>query len=132
MHFLAQSLKLSLFANPNEDLHSLLQLNADELFSKYEQIITPTSANSDRIKLDTMIETLSDVKEKLRMQRKQNELYENQHHEMMAILKIPFEQKCFANILPAIKNLQESYTNLQEHELIEIDNYSNAQNQLSN
>ena len=46
---------------------------------------------------------------------------------MMEILKIPLENQFFANILPALKNLQESFTNLQEHELIEIDNYSNAQ-----
>ena len=39
---------------------------------------------------------------------------------MMEILKIPLENQCFAKILPALKNLQESFTNLQKHELIEI------------
>ena len=73
-----------------------------------------------------MIETLSEVKDKLRLQREQNELYEKQHIEIMNILKIPLENRCFSSILPALKNLQESFTNLQEHESIEIENYSKA------
>ena len=109
------------------NLHALLQLGADELLYKYEEFVTPTMTNSDRVEHDEMIETLSEVKEKLRLQKEQNQLYENQHHEMMKILKIPLENRCFAEILPALKNLQESFNNLQEHEKIEIDNYSSAQ-----
>ena len=54
-------------------------------------------------------------------------MYERQHSEIMNILKIPKESQCFANILPAVKDLQESFDNFQEHEKMEIENYSNAQ-----
>ena len=110
----------------NEDLDTLDLLDADKLISKYDQVMT-LSTNSDKIELDTMKETLSEVKHKLQLQKEQNVMYERQHNEIMNILKIPKESQCFANILPAVKNLQESYSSFQEHEKIEIESYSNAQ-----
>ena len=50
-----------------------------------------------------------------RLQKEQNKFHENQHNEMTEILKTPLENQCFAKILPALQNLQESFTNLQKH-----------------
>ena len=52
---------------------------------------------------------LNDVKNKLKLQSEQRELYEKQHCEMMKILNIPTKNQCFSNILPAIRELKESF-----------------------
>ena len=93
-------------SNPrNEDLDILLNLEVDELFNKYEKIITET--NSDRIKLEETTETLQDVKIKLNLQTEQRGIYEKQLSEIRAVLHIPAENCNFANILPVVKDLLE-------------------------
>ena len=76
-------------------------------------------------KYEETIETLSEVKTKLLLQRQQKELYEKQHIEMMEILNIPVENKGFATILHAIQHLKNSLGLMQEQ--AETNHYTNAQ-----
>ena len=54
----------------------------------------------------------------LKKETETRKAYEKQHREMMKLLNIPEEQRCFSNILPAIKQLKES--NCSMHEQIEV------------
>merc|ERR1739848_922423 len=84
---LATKVFLSDFSN--EDLDTLLNLNIEKLFEKYEQ--TMQAKTLDNVKLEETIETLNDVKTKLKLQMEQRELYEKQHGEMMEVLNISSE-----------------------------------------
>ena len=96
-----------LHSNPsNEDLDNLLSLEPEKLFKKYEQI-TKSGTNSDRIKLEETVETLQDVKNKLKFQTAQRGNYEKQLSEIREVLHLPDENCNFANILPYLKNLLE-------------------------
>ena len=113
--------------NPkSENLESLLKLEIEDLFSKYDQSVMVK--NSFEEKYEETIETLSEVKTKLQLQIQQKELYEKQHNEMMDILNIPLENRSFATILPAIKNLKNSLSLMQEQ--AETNHYTNAQTQI--
>ena len=76
-------------------------------------------------KYEETIETLSEVKTKLLLQRQQKELYEKHHTEMMEILNIPVENRGFATILQAIQHLKISLGLMQEQ--AETNHYTNAQ-----
>ena len=65
------------------------------------------------------------MKTKLLLQRQQKELYEKQHIEMMEILNIPVENRGFDTILPAIQDLKNSLSVMQEQ--AETNHYTNAQ-----
>ena len=71
----------------NENLETLLKLDIEKLFEKYEQIMKLKEPNNS--KLEETIETLNNVKSKLNIQINQREIYEKQHSEMMDILNIP-------------------------------------------
>ena len=75
-------------------------------------------------KYEETIETLSEVKTKLLLQRQQKELYEKQHIEMMEVLNIPVENKGFATILHAIQHLKNSLGLMREQAET---NHTNAQ-----
>ena len=114
-------------ANPKgENLESLLKLEIEDLFSKYDQGVMAKKSFKD--KYEETIETLSEVKTKLQLQMKQKELYEKQHGEMMDILNIPVENRSFASILPAIQHLKSSLSVIQEQ--AETNHYTNAQTQI--
>ena len=85
----------------NEDLDTLLSLEPDKLFKKYEQI------TSDRIKLEETTDTLQDVKNKLKLQTAKRGIYEKQLSEIRAVLHLSDENCNFANILPVVKELLE-------------------------
>ena len=76
-------------------------------------------------KYEETIETLSEVKTKLILQRQQKELYEKQHIKMMEILNIPVENRGFDTILTAIQDLKNSLSLMQEQ--AETNHYTNAQ-----
>ena len=109
-----------------ENLESLLKLEIEDLFSKYDQSIIVKNSYKD--KYEETIETLSEVKTKLQLQMQQKELYEKQHNEMMDILNIPEENRGFASILPAIQHLKSSLSVIQEQ--AETNHYTNAQTQI--
>ena len=109
-----------------ENLESLLKLEIEDLFSKYDQSIIVKNSYKD--KYEETIETLSEVKIKLQLQMQQKELYEKQHNEMMDILNIPEENRGFASILPAIQHLKSSLSVIQEQ--AETNHYTNAQTQI--
>ena len=88
-----------------EDLDNLLSLEPDQLFKKYEQIMKET--NSDRIKLEETTETLQDVKNKLKLQTEQREVYEKQLSKIRAVMHLPAENCNFANILSVVQDLLE-------------------------
>ena len=111
--------KIFLNDSANESLQSLLNLEICELFTKYEKITTVNNS-----KLQETIETLADVKTKLNLQIVKREAYEKQHTEIMALLNLPKENWCFANILQAIKSLKESNSEMRDE--IEADHYENA------
>ena len=88
-------------------------------------LILHNSFQSFKDKYEETIETLSEVKTKLILQRQQKELYEKQHIEMIEILDIPTENRSFATILPAIRDLKKSLSLMQEQ--AETNHYTNAQ-----
>ena len=91
-----------------EHLHNLLCLEPEELFKKYEEK-SKKKANSDRTKLEETAETLQDVKNKLKLQREQREIYEKQLNEIKEALHfpLPVENYTFANVLTIVKTLVE-------------------------
>ena len=105
-----------------ESLRSLLKLNGKELFSRYEQIMMDKNSDSK--------ETLIDIKNRLNIQNIKRKHYENGHNEIMDVLDIAQENRLFENILPGIKSLKESNSNMRmlllEQEQIEENTYSNA------
>ena len=125
---LKQLLATTIFlANPKgENLESLLKLEIEDLFSKYDQSVMVKKSFKD--KYEETIETLSEVKTKLQLQIQQNKLYEKQHNEMMDILNISAENRSFASILPAIQHLKSSLSVIQEQ--AETNHYTNAQTQI--
>ena len=114
--------KIFLSDTSNENLETLLMLDVEKLFEKYEKIVQAKSSENGN--LEETIETLNDVKTKLKLQIERRELYEKQHCEMMDILNIPTENRYFENILPAIRDLKES------HEQNETAHYANAESVL--
>ena len=92
----------------NEDLDNLLSLEPEELFKKYEEK-SMKKANSDRTKLEETKETLQDLKNKLKLQREQREIYEKQLNEIKEALHfpLPVENYTFANILTIVETLVE-------------------------
>ena len=113
--------KIFLANASDENLISLLNDDIEKLFEKYDQIVTSTK---DSEKLKEITETLADVKVKLLLQTKQRELYYKQLNEIMDFLNFSKNNRCFGDILPALKELKES-CELQEK--IETDHYSKAQ-----
>ena len=91
-----------------EHLRYLLSLEPEELFKKYEEN-SMNKANSDRTKLEETTETLQDVKNKLKLQREQREIYEKQLNEIKEALHfpLPVENYTFANVLTIVKTLVE-------------------------
>ena len=89
----------------NEDLDNLLSLEPENLFEKYKKIMKGT--DSDRIKVEEATETLQDVKNKLKLQSEQREIYEKQLSEIRAVLHLPAENCNFANLVPVLKDLLE-------------------------
>ena len=71
------------------------------------------------------METLSDIKIKLRLQVEQRELHEKEHGKILDILDIDREDRSFAMILPAIQKLKELHGRIQEQ--TETEHYTNAQ-----
>ena len=112
----------------NENLETLLKLDIEKLFEKYEQIMKLKEPNNS--KLEETIETLNNVKSKLNIQINQREIYEKQHREMMDILNIPPNNRSVPNIIHAIRDLKNTidkneinhYTNAQEI----LDHYQNS------
>ena len=101
----------------NEDLDNLLSLEPEKLFKKYEEKCKK-KANSDRTKLEETTETLQDVKNKLKLQREQREIYEKQLNEIKEALHFPFpvENYTFANVLTIVETLVE-LNELSEHSI---------------
>ena len=91
-----------------ENLDTLLDLDIESLFEKYEQTIqTNTSVN---INLEETLKTLNDVKTKLNLEKDQREKYEKYHFEMMDILNLCPENRSVPSILQAIRDLKEPTT----------------------
>merc|ERR1712061_128155 len=97
--------KIFWYDTTNENLENLLTLDTEKLFEKYDQIMQAKTSNN--IELEETIGTLNDVKTKLKLQIQQRELFEKQQSEIMDSLNIPTENRCFASILPAIRDLKE-------------------------
>ena len=115
---ITDQLVVKIFRATGDNLQSLMSLNPEELVSRYEQV-----TNSDKV--EEISENLADLKNKLNLQNIQKEAYEKQHLEIMEVLNIPEENRCFANILPSVIALKESLSKIQEQNEIEL--YSHAQ-----
>ena len=101
---LKQLLATKIFqTNPsNEDLIELLNLEIEELFERYDQIMRFNK--SDRFKVKEEVDcTVKD--KKLDLQILQRELYEKELYGIMDVLKMPSGDRNYTNILPMIKNL---------------------------
>ena len=114
--------KLFLFDPDNENLQALQNMEIEKLFSKYDQRLIVKDSFKD--KYEEAMETLSDVKIKLRLQVEQRELHEKQHGKVLDILDINREDRSFAMILPAIQKLKELH---DTQEQTETEHYTNAQ-----
>ena len=114
--------KLFLFDPDNENLQALQNMEIEKLFSKYDQRLIVKDPFKD--KYEEAIETLSDIKIKLRLQVEQRELHEKQHGKVLDILDINREDRSFAMILPAIQKLKELH---DTQEQTETEHYTNAQ-----
>ena len=106
----------------NENLETLQNLESEKLFEKYEQGMMVK--DSFKEKYEETIETLSEVKIKLKLKSEQNDLLEEKLNEIMDKLDIPGKNRSFAYILPAIENLKTHFSSEQE----ENEHYTNAQN----
>ena len=106
----------------NENLETLQTLESEKLFEKYEQGMMVK--DSFKEKYEETIETLSEVKTKLKLKSEQNDLLEEKLNEIMDKLDIPGKNRSFAYILPAIENLKTHFSSEQE----ENEHYTNAQN----
>jgi DNA primase len=101
---LKQLLATKIFqTNPsNEDLIALLNLEIEELFERYDQILRFNK--SDRFKVKEEVEcTVKD--KKLDLQILQRELYEKELDGIMDVLQMPSGDRNYTNILPMIKGL---------------------------
>ena len=109
----------------NEDLETLQTIEIEKLFLKYEK--ATMVKDSFKEKYEETRETLSNVKTKLKLKTEMNVLLENQLNEIMDILNIPGENRSFAYILPAIKNLvPQNCKNCVGLEQEETEHYTNA------
>jgi acetolactate synthase small subunit len=115
---ITNKLVVKIFNATGEDLESLMSLKPEELISRYEQV-----TNSDKV--EEISENLADLKNKLNLQNIQKEAYERQHLDIIKVLNIPEENRCFANILPSVIALKECLNKIQEQN--EIEHYSHAQ-----
>ena len=115
---ITDQLVVKIFRATGDNLQSLMSLNPEELISRYEQV-----TNSDKV--EEISENLADLKNKLNLQIIQKEAYEKQHLEIMEVLNIPEENRCFANILPSVIALKENLNKIQEQN--ETEHYSHAQ-----
>ena len=106
----------------NENLETLQTLESEKLFEKYEQGMMVK--DSFKEKYEETIETLSEVKTKLKLKSEQNDLLEEKLNKIMDKLNIPGKNRSFAYILPAIENLKTHFSSEQE----ENEHYTNAQN----
>ena len=103
----------------NESLKSLLTLEIDKLYLKYEK---STKTSDDQKKIEELAETLADVKTKLHLQMEQRQIYEKEHEEMFKVLNIPADgNRHFTDILRTINVLVEQ---------IETDRYAHAESVL--
>ena len=80
--------------------------------------------DSFKEKYEETVETLSEVKTKLKLKSEKNDLLEEKLNEIMDKLNIPGKNRSFAYILPAIENLKTHLSSEQE----ENEHYTNAQN----
>ena len=119
---LKQLLATKIFqTNPsNEDLIALLNLEIEELFKRYDQIIRFNK--SDRFKVKEEVDCTAKDK-KLDLQILQRELYEKELGGIMDVLKMPSGDRIYTNILPVIKNLLEQ---------VDTEHYTNAVENLIN
>ena len=115
---ITDQLVVKIFRATGDNLQSLMSLKPEELISRYEQV-----TNSDKV--EEISENLADLKNKLNLQIILKEAYEKQHLEIMEVLNIPEENRCFANILPSVIALKESLSKIQEQNEVEL--YSHAQ-----
>ena len=106
----------------NENLETLQTLESEKLFDKYEQGMMVK--DSFKEKYEETIETLSEVKTKLKLKSEKNDLLEEKLNKIMDTLNIPGKNRSFAYILPAIENLKTHFSSEQE----ENEHYTNAQN----
>lgn len=113
--------KIFLSDSNNENLNQLLNLDFEELFSKYEA----SMSDKNSVELTETNETLADTKVKLSLQAHQRKIYEDQLNEMVNILEIPKKDGCFDEVLQTVKDLMESERNLREK--AEIGLYSRAE-----
>ena len=97
----------------------------EERIQNLKDDLEKTTNELDQMKNEETIETLSEVKTKLFLQMQQKELYEKQHIEMMELLNIPVENRGLATILPAIQDLKNLLSLMQEQ--AETNHYTNAQ-----
>ena len=105
----------------NENLETLQTLESEKLFEKYEQGMMVK--DSFKEKYEETVETLSEVKTKLKLKSEKNDLLEEKLNEIMDKLDIPGKNRSFAYILPAIENLGHFSSEQEENE-----HYTNAQN----
>ena len=86
--------------------------------SKNFEELTTISQNKDTSKLIETTEILNDVKNKLRIQSQQREIYEKQHLKILEVLDIPTGDRSLINFLLAINEVKE---------ILEENHYTNAQ-----
>ena len=104
-------------SNPsNEDLAKLLSLEPKKLFKKYEQISKFNESNM--VKVEEIDYAMKE--KKLNLQILQRELYEKELDKIMDVLKMPFGDRNYTNVLPMIKDLLQQvdtdhYTNVVEN-----------------
>ena len=131
--------KVLLFDHNNQNYDSLRNLEVAELFSKYENTFKVNDSFKEKYeeikeKLRSQTEkneqcVEANVRSKLNVQMKRNELLDNKLIEIMDTLSIPGKNRSFAYILPAIENLKESS---QSQEQEETEHYTNNAQALVN
>ena len=104
----------------NEDLETLLTIDIERLFTKYEKAMMIN--DSFKEKYEETKKTLCDVKTKLQLRKEQIVLLKKQLIEIMDILNISGENRSFAYILPAIQSLKNNLGSEQE----ETEHYTKA------
>ena len=109
--------KIFLADTINEDLQKNLELKPNVLLTKYDHFVIYKAKDSFK---QEAIETVEDIKNKLKFHVEKNNLHEKQQSEIFEILNIPKNNQRFDGILSAIKDLKKYEEN-------EISLYSNAQ-----
>ena len=110
------AIKVYQFNPSNEDLAKLLSLEPKKLFKKYEQISKFNESNM--VKVEEIDYAMKE--KKLNLQILQRELYEKELDKIMDVLKMPFGDRNYTNVLPMIKDLLQQvdtdhYTNVVEN-----------------